>query len=120
MPFQREKKPVSARQRKLRARKRRRKAREGQPSPASQALRWAMTWQQQINADGMTRADIARREGVTRAGVTWLMSLLDLHGDLKAMLLEGHDDVADWSIRRALRAVEAGGPSTRSSPFAAS
>ena len=37
-----------------------------------------------------------------------MMSLLDLPDDLKGMLLEGHDDVADWSIRRALRAVAAG------------
>lgn len=37
-----------------------------------------------------------------------MMSLLDLPADLKAMLLAGHEDVADWSIRRALHEVAAG------------
>jgi len=33
------------------------------------------------------------------------MSLLDLSDDLKAMLLEGHAEVEEWSIRRALHEV---------------
>jgi hypothetical protein len=61
-----------------------------------------MAWQAEIDRRGIRQADIARRERITRARVTQIMSLLDLPDDLKAMLLEAHEDVSDWSIRRAL------------------
>ena len=64
-----------------------------------------MTWRAEIEANGIRQADIARRERITRARVTQMMSLLDLSDEMKAMLLEGHVDVADWSIRRALHEV---------------
>ena len=67
-----------------------------------------MAWQTEIERRGIRQADIARRERLTRARVTQIMSLLDLPADMKAMLLEGHQDVADWSTRRALREVAAG------------
>ena len=104
MPFHKAKVPLSARQRKLRDREKRRKARETQPPAAAQALQRAMAWQVEIDG-GLCRADIARREGVSRARVTQIMSLLTLREDLKGMLLSGHGTVEGWSIRRALSEV---------------
>lgn len=63
-----------------------------------------MAWQTEIDESGLNRADIARREGITRARVTQLMSLLDLPEAVKAMLLEEHAEVDGWSIRRAIEA----------------
>ena len=63
-----------------------------------------MAWQAEIDG-GLRRADIARRERLTRARVTQMMSLLGLPDDLKNILLAGHEEVEGWSIRRALREV---------------
>lgn len=63
-----------------------------------------MAWQTEIDG-GLRRADIARRERRTRARVTQMMSLLGLSDELKSMLLAGHAEVEDWSIRRALHEV---------------
>ena len=60
-----------------------------------------MAWQVEIEAGEVTRADIARREGLTRARVTQVMSLVKLPDEVKGMLLDGEGE--DWSIRRALR-----------------
>ena len=81
------------------------------PSPAALALVRAMEWQKVIEAEGIDRAEIARRNGYTRARVTQLMSLLRLPDDLKTKLLAEDADLAGWSIRRAIQAVPARGQS---------
>lgn len=81
------------------------------PRPKGQAvnaLRLALGWQAEIETGGITRADIARREGLSRARVTQVMALLDLPDDVQQQLLDGDER---WSIRRALR--EAGGSTRR-------
>ena len=77
----------------------------GLPKSAAEALKIAIAWQAEIDARGVRRADIARRERITRARVTQILSLLELPHSVKEMLLDGHDEVAAWSIRRALAAV---------------
>jgi len=75
------------------------------PRPKGQAvnaLRLAQGWQAEIEAGGITRADIARREGLSRARVTQVMALLGLPADVQARLLDGQEQ---WSIREALREV---------------
>ncbi|MEK6608279.1 MAG: hypothetical protein AABZ30_11505 [Myxococcota bacterium] len=76
----------------------------GHQKSAADALRLAMRWQAEIEG-GLRRADIARRERLTRARVTQVMSLLDLPADVKTMLLAGDAEVEGWSVRRALREV---------------
>ena len=68
---------------------------------AAEALRRVRKWQAEIDA-GATRAQIARREGLSRARVTQLMRLLELPGDLQASLLDGS---ARLSVRAALERV---------------
>lgn len=105
IPFRKAQVPLSARQRKLREREKRRKERSDQPSPATQALRKALSWKEEITAGLATRASIARREGITRARVTQVMSLLRLPLPVQQMLRDDHAEIRDWSIRRALRTV---------------
>ncbi len=62
-----------------------------------------MAWQEEIEAGQVSRADIARREGLTRARVTQVMSLLNLSSELKVKMQGGHADVARWSVRQAQR-----------------
>ena len=69
---------------------------------AADALRLATQWAAEIEAGEVTQADIARREGVTRARVTQVLSLLDLDDQKQEEVLRG--DVM-WSIRQALREV---------------
>ena len=71
--------------------------------PAKEALRKAMAWQREMEDQGIRRADIARREGLTRARITQILGLLKLPDDVKALLIAGHDEVAGMSIREALR-----------------
>ena len=75
------------------------------PSPAAQALQRVQAWQDEIDANGITRANIARREGLTRARVTQLMRLLDVPWSTRERLLENDPRVAGWSVRQALRTV---------------
>jgi hypothetical protein len=75
------------------------------PSPAARALVRVVEWQKVIEAEGIDRAEIARRNGYTRARVTQLMSLLRLPDDLKTKLLGEDRDLAGWSVRRAIQAV---------------
>jgi len=70
------------------------------PRDATDALRLAHQWRAEIEANGITRADIARREGLSRARVTQAMALLDLPDDVQQRLLDGEEQ---WSIRQALR-----------------
>ena len=76
----------------------------GLPKSATEALRTAMRWQAEIGG-GLRRADIARRERLSRARVTQIMSLLDLPDDLQNALLDGSSEKESWSVRRALREV---------------
>ena len=71
------------------------------PKSAAEALKTATAWRAEMDRTGLRQADIARRERLTRARVTQIMSLLELPEDTKAMLLDGEGE--DWSIRRALR-----------------
>lgn len=61
-----------------------------------------MTWAAEIEAGEVTQADIARREGMSRARVTQLLSMLDLGAEEQDAVLRGH---LVWSIRRALKEV---------------
>lgn len=101
-------KPESARARRLRERDERVGWVAGLPKSAAEALKTAMGWQAEIDARGIRQADIARRERITRARVTQIMSLLDLPESLRADLLSGHHGSDLWSIRRALRHVVEG------------
>ena len=84
-----------------RERAERRDGRERNP-PAAEALRKAMVWAVEMEAGGVRRADIARREGITRARVTQVMSLLKLPAEVKASVLAGGEP---RTIRGALEAV---------------
>jgi hypothetical protein len=75
------------------------------------SLARAMEWQKVIEAEGIDRAEIARRNGYTRARVTQLMSLLRLPDHLKTKLLAEDAEMAGWSIRRAIQAAPARGQS---------
>lgn len=77
----------------------------GLPKSAADALRLATAWEAEMARTGTNRAAIARRERITRARVTQIMSLLDLPDHLKTMLLGDHKDVEGWSIRKALTEV---------------
>ena len=101
----------SERRRKRLAREARKGWVSGLPKSASEALKTAMSWQAEIESTGIRRADIARREGLTRARVTQVMSLLKLPDEMKAMLLDGQGDGNDWSVRRAICAATARRPS---------
>jgi len=105
IPFPVVDKPPSLRQKKLRRRADRRARLAVEPAPAAVALRRAMGWQAEIEAGQVIRADIARRERLTRARVKQIMSLLDLPDSMKAALLGGNGEPRGWSIRRALREV---------------
>ena len=47
-------------------------------SPAGEALQKALDWQSLIEQESISRAEISRREGLSRARVTQLMRLLKL------------------------------------------
>ena len=66
-----------------------------------------MAWQAEIESGRMNRARIARRERVTRARVTQVMSLLDLPDEVRDRLLAEGEDVKGMSIREALRTARA-------------
>ena len=61
-----------------------------------------MAWQTDIEERGLRRADIARREGFTRARVTQVMKLLDLPDDVRKRLLDGDEEVAGMTVRDAI------------------
>ena len=77
------------------------------PPPAAEALRRALAWQEEIDRGEATRAEIARRERITRARVSQVMSLLDLPDDVKQKLLADDQETKGWSIRRAIRTAKA-------------
>ena len=67
---------------------------------AINALRRAMGWAEEIETARVTRADIARREGISRARVTQIMSLLSLPPDEQSAILNGE---RLFSIREAIQ-----------------
>jgi hypothetical protein len=95
-------KPTSETQKRLYKRaERERQVMEG-PSPAAEALACAIVWKERIEVDGATRADIARHEGLTRARVTQIMTLLQLPTPLQERLLSNDPGLAGCSVRWAL------------------
>ena len=99
-------KPVSERQKRLQRHfERQREIMEG-PSSAAKALKTALSWQSLINEEGINRAEIARREGLTRSRVTQVMSLLDLSDTLKRKLLDNEPETRGWSVRQAIAQVD--------------
>ena len=81
-----------------------RKARQGKALDAAQALERAQLWQSLIDSQGMSRADIARREGISRARVTQIMSLLTLPAAVIEAIKSGKD--GGMTIRQALKLVK--------------
>ena len=79
------------------------------PSPAAKALVRAMEWQKVIEAEGIDRAEIARRNGYTRARVTQLMKLVHLPDEVRAGVKAGDESFAGWSIRQAIELAAQGG-----------
>lgn len=76
-------------------------------------MRVAMLWHHTIENEGINRAEMARRAGVSRARVTQLLSLLKLPKIIRKALLDEDENVVHWSIKRALRLVTAGAQSDR-------
>ena len=72
-------------------------------SPAGEALQKALDWQKLIEQESISRAEISRREGLSRARVTQLMSLLKLPEKVQQGLLAGALEYAGWTVRRGLR-----------------
>jgi hypothetical protein len=72
-------------------------------SPAVEALQKALGWQKLTEQESISRAEISRREGLSRARVTQLMSLLKLPEKVQQGLLDGAPEYADWTVRRGLR-----------------
>jgi ParB-like chromosome segregation protein Spo0J len=68
-------------------------------------MRTAIAWQDLIDEGGISRAEVARRERVSRARVTQLLSLLRLPEDVREALLDEDTSVRGWSVRRALEEV---------------
>jgi len=68
-----------------------------------------MEWQRQLDAgEADTRAEIARREGVTRARVTQVMALLRLAPEIQEHILAMPESVGRAAItERALRPIAA-------------
>ena len=71
-------------------------------SPAGEALQEALGWRKQIEQESISRAEISRREGLSRARVTQLMGLLMLPEKVQQGLLGGAPRYADWTVRRGL------------------
>ena len=71
-------------------------------SPAGEALQKALSWQKLIEQGNISRAEISRREGLSRARVTQLMSLLKLTEKVQQGLLAGAPVYAGWTVRRGL------------------
>ena len=71
-------------------------------SPAGEALQKALDWQNLIEQESISRAEISRTEGLSRARVTQLMSLLKLPEKVQQGLLAGAPEYAGWTVRRGL------------------
>ena len=71
-------------------------------SPVGEALQKALDWQKLIEQESITQAEISRREGLSRARVTQLMSLLKLPEKVQQGLLAGASEYVGWTVRRGL------------------
>jgi hypothetical protein len=71
-------------------------------SPAGKALQKALGWQKLIEQESISRAEISRREGLSRARVTQLMSLLKLPEKVQQGMLAGAPEYSGWTMRRGL------------------
>ena len=80
-----------------------------EPSSAAKALKTALRWQSIIDEEGVNRAEIALREGLTRARVTQLMKLVHLPDEVRAGVKAGDESFAGWSIRQAIELAAQGG-----------
>ena len=74
-------------------------------SSAGEALQKALDWQKLIEQESISRAEISRREGLSRARINQLMSLLKLPEEVQQGLLAGASEYAGWTVRRGLRDV---------------
>ena len=70
-------------------------------------LQMALEWQRELDAGEVdTQAEIARREGITRARVTQIMALLRLVPEIRERVLSTANSVGRSSIsERALRPI---------------
>jgi ParB-like chromosome segregation protein Spo0J len=68
-------------------------------------FKMALGWRKQIEQESISRAEISRREGLSRARVTQLMSLLKLPEKVQQGLLAGAPEYAGWTVRRGLREI---------------
>ena len=75
-------------------------------SPAGEALQKALGWQKLIDQESISRAEISRGEGLSRARVSQLMSLLKLPEKVQRGLLASAPAYADWTVRRGLGEAE--------------
>ncbi len=89
-----------------------RAARQAHP-PAADALRRVLAWKAAVDAGTATQADIARREGLTRARVCQLMKLSALPEDMKRKLLANDATIAGMTVKDALTQREEGWPKLR-------
>ena len=71
-------------------------------SGAAHALRMALSWSAELESGGISRAEIARREGISRARVTQILRLAALPEERQRELLAG---TVVSSIRGALAEV---------------
>jgi hypothetical protein len=71
-------------------------------SRAGEALQKALDWQKLIDQESISRAEISRREGLSRARVTQLMDLLKLPEKIQQGLLAGAPEYVGWTVRRGL------------------
>ena len=62
----------------------------------------ALGWQKLIEQESISRTEIPRREGLSRARVTQLMSLLKLPEKVQQVLLVGASEYVGWTVRRGL------------------
>ncbi len=73
-------------------------------SRAGEALQKALDWQKLIEQESISRAEISRRAGLSRARVTQLMRLLKLPEKVQRGLLASTPEYAGWTVRRAIKA----------------
>lgn len=83
--------------------------------PIFQALRWRESLEKDSS---LTKAEIARKEGLTRARVTQVFHLLELPTEVQAHLkkLTSPDEIRHYSIRKLLHIV-AGGHGSKMESF---
>jgi hypothetical protein len=84
---------------------RRSRRRAGPKRGAGEALKKAIRWQEQLDSGAVaSRAEISRREGLTRARVTQIMNLLQLAPAVRSVI-ESEQRDSRWLTERALRQI---------------